>query len=360
MRLGILAGRSLAPNFHAVLGTMAGLLEEHATCDLIVGDPDPPAAIASAYRLVRYPSKVGRVTGFVADLVACVRYCRRHRPDVLMNASQPQTLGLAVALVGRLGGTRSVVKMSGESFRQVKLARGLVRRCKSWIIHEMMAGLAYRLANRVVAVGETLRDDLVKRYPDMAGRTVVLTQPVDVRRFRPLALEQKAALRARLGFGEGDRLLLYVGRLSYLKGADRLVEIVWRVAAADPRVRFCAVGEGEFEQALRAVGAAVILPGRVPHDEVHAYYQASDLFVFPSRTEGLPNTILEALACGLPVIAAPVGDIPNWVSNLATEPEDYVRRILVGDYVVDELPVSMGWEAQKAAYRAFFTSVIAG
>ena len=99
------------------------------------------------------------------------------------------------------------------------------------------------------------------------------------------------------------------------------------------------------------------MPGVVPHSDVSRYFQAADLFIFPSRTEGLPNVILEALSCGVPVIATPVGDIPNWVSNIATEPNEYVKYILDGDYVIDELPEILDYESLKEAYINLFNMV---
>ncbi|MGH6718769.1 MAG: glycosyltransferase family 4 protein, partial [Alphaproteobacteria bacterium] len=213
----------------------------------------------------------------------------------------------------------------------------------------------------VVPLGRALAAELARHVRRSSGSVVVLPQPGDTRRFRPLAAADKATLKRRLGLDAARRTVLFVGRLTYLKGADRLVEIARRVGQASTGFQFCVIGQGDYGAALAALPRDLVnLNDAVPHDEVHVYFQAADLVILPSRTEGLPNVVLEALATRVPVIASPVGEIPDWVGALATEPEDYARRIMAGDWTVDPLPADLAWERQEAAYRDLFARVICG
>lgn len=365
-RIGVLAGSRLAPNFQAFLGNLGELLAGAFRCDLIVGDTRLPARVAERFRLVAYRPPAWPGGTWWADWAALWSYCRNARPDVLVSGYQPQRFGLMVALVGGALGVPTVVYMTGESFSQGVLASGVSRRLKAWVVHRLMAGLAYRAADYVLPLGPKLAADLAAHVRRPEGSVVVLPQPVDTRRFRPLETEDKAALKRRLGLDPDRRTVLFVGRLTYLKGADRLVDIARRVGQASAGFQFCVIGQGahgqgEYGQALAALPRELVHGiDAVTHDAVHLYYQAADLAIVPSRTEGLPNVVLEALASGVPVIATPVGEIPNYVSALATEPEDYARRVLAGGWTVDALPDELAWPRLEAAYREFFTRVSCG
>jgi glycosyltransferase involved in cell wall biosynthesis len=360
-RIGVLAGSRLAPNFHAFLGNLGELLAGAFRCDLIVRDAHLPARATEHFRVIAYRPPAWPGGTWWADAAALWSYCRTARPDVLINACQPERLGLIVALVGGALRVPTVVRMTGDGFAKGALAPSALGRAKGWVLHRLMAGAAYRRADYVVPGGRILAAALARHVPRRSGSVVVLPQPVDTRRFHAPAAADKAALKRRLGLDAARRTVLFMGRLSYLKGADRLVEIARRVGQASTGFQFCVVGEGDYANALAALPDGLVrLVGPVPHDEVHVYYQAADLVILPSRTEGLPNVVLEAEACAVPVIATAVGEIPTYVSTLATEPEDYARRILAGDWTVDPLPDDWDWERQAAAYREFFTRVSCG
>jgi glycosyltransferase involved in cell wall biosynthesis len=125
--------------------------------------------------------------------------------------------------------------------------------------------------------------------------------------FRPMAEEERAALRRR--YGIGGRLLLNVKRLHPLADQKTLLRAFAAVRAARPDVVLLVAGSGEEEAALRGLaaelglGGAVRLLGLVANDEVAALQAAADVFVLSSVLEATPTVALEALATGTPVVS---------------------------------------------------------
>jgi len=108
-----------------------------------------------------------------------------------------------------------------------------------------------------------------------------------------------------------------VARLNRQKGLMDLVQVAVETAASEPDWRFVIIGEGEMRAELEAAIAAsglrrrVTLLGRQPAMELARWLGAADVLALPSHFEGLPATLLEALACGCPVVATAVGGVPD-------------------------------------------------
>lgn len=172
------------------------------------------------------------------------------------------------------------------------------------------------LANRVAAMGQGPRP---QRLP----------YGVDTRRFAPLDVAQRQAARRELArrhdLPADAPWLLAVGRLVYKKGFDVLINAMPRMLATEPQARALIVGSGPLEGELReqaeraGVSSRVVLAGPVPHVELPRYFGAADAVVVPSvhgpsgNVDGLPNTLMEALASGTPVVASAVAGIPDVV-----------------------------------------------
>lgn len=172
----------------------------------------------------------------------------------------------------------------------------------------------------IVTVSHATRRELTARLGVPAERVHVIHNGVDVRHFAPPA--DRSAARARLGWIDDRLAILCVGSLMPVKGHDLLIEALTALPDAAARVRLAFVGADYMNGALQRLAAAR-LPG-VPVEfagnvaDVRSWYHAADLFVAPSRSEGLSNAILEALACGLAVIATAVGGTPEIVRNEQT------------------------------------------
>lgn len=143
----------------------------------------------------------------------------------------------------------------------------------------------------------------------------------DLERFRPAKAEQHKALRAEFGWPDKSIVVLYTGYIKREKGIFELVDAFDKIAEANPSVRLVVVGDGhsrrEFEArvAQSPFNKRIELRGHVDHDQINNYYQASDLLSLPSYMEGLPNTVVEGIASGLPILATRVGGIPQAAPN---------------------------------------------
>jgi glycosyltransferase involved in cell wall biosynthesis len=137
-------------------------------------------------------------------------------------------------------------------------------------------------------------------------RTAVWSRGVDVDRFSPA--HRREALRASIGVGPDDVLVLYVGRLAIEKGLAVAVAAARQVASETGRVRFGFVGDGPYaDEVARQAPAGSWIPGALHGDALSIAYASADCFVFPSTTDTFGNVLLEAAASGLPIVAADVG-----------------------------------------------------
>lgn len=135
----------------------------------------------------------------------------------------------------------------------------------------------------------------------------------------PSTLERRAEARRSLGIGPDDRVGVFVGRLTDEKGMPEFAEAARPLLESRPGLRLILVGEGPHEATWRAIARGldrpdrIVLPGRVAPGDVHPHLVAADFLVFPSRSEGLPQAVVEAMDHSLPVVGTAVGGIPEAV-----------------------------------------------
>ena len=137
----------------------------------------------------------------------------------------------------------------------------------------------------------------------------------------PVDAATRQRRRADLGIAPDERIILCIGRLSKEKGQLDLVAAIDRLRQMRPAepVRLILAGDGparpQIVEAIQTMGLGgqVTLAGHIP--DIGRYYQAADLVVIPSLSEGSPNVLLEAMAAGIPVVATPVGGIPEIVTH---------------------------------------------
>ncbi len=232
-------------------------------------------------------------------LVPFVRAVRRaagrlpFRPDVVYGHFLFPS-GHAAAELGHTLGVPSVVAAGESHFTDYE--------------REMGVAFCRRTAQRfrgIVSVSERNREHCVERYGVPDARVLVAPNAADPDRFRPPP--DREALRRRLGVPADRSLVVFVGHFEERKGPLRVIE-----ALADlPGVALALLGDGP--QTPRS--PAILFAGRVPPAEVADWLGAADLFVLPTLEEGSPNAVIEALACGLPVVSSDIAALRETVDD---------------------------------------------
>jgi glycosyltransferase involved in cell wall biosynthesis len=186
-----------------------------------------------------------------------------------------------------------------------------------WYQGRVVKQYTIRQADQVVVSSHDELEMLSSRYQVPRERLVIILTPIDTTSYRPL--HRSSACRA-IGLDTKRRYVLFMGRLDdRVKRVSALVQSFAALAATHTDVDLLIVGEGPDGQRLRSLAAEMVpgrihFPGWVSTAEVKAQlYNAADCLVLPSRSEGFPTVIGEAMACGTPVLASRVGGVAELV-----------------------------------------------
>ena len=169
-------------------------------------------------------------------------------------------------------------------------------------------------ADRIIAISGATKEYILRLGADPKKVTVVYNG-VDLAKFKPMP-SKREDMRRKLAIHQDDVVALTVRRLVYKNGVDTLIDCANLAVKKNPKIVFLAVGKGpdmaSVQDRIKALGIErnFRVTGFVSDEDLPLYYNASDLFVLPSKSgEGLPLVALEAMACGLPVVATNVGGI---------------------------------------------------
>jgi glycosyltransferase involved in cell wall biosynthesis len=199
-----------------------------------------------------------------------------------------------------------------------------------------MYGVAARMSNRIVAVSHSAATELTNiGMPE--AQIAVIPNGVDTARFSPAAMAEHAQDIKRQLFSSTDVLLTgSLGNLRPEKGYDLLVEAAAIVHSANPRARFVVWGDGPertmLQSRINASGLSdvFLLPGFA--EDARACLAACEVYVQPSRRESFGLATAEAMACGVPVVAAHLGGLPELVADAGVlvggSAQDFAAAIL--------------------------------
>lgn len=174
-----------------------------------------------------------------------------------------------------------------------------------------------------------LTEDMRKKMTEFTSRKIyIVPNGIDLVEFKGVAIKSDN--------DTAGKIILFVGSLYPIKGVKYLLMAMKNIHEEMPDACLIIVGDGGEREQLEALSIQMRIQnyiqfvGRVPHKKVLTFMHQADVFVLPSLSEGLPNVIIEAMACGLPIVASRVGGIPDII-------EDGVNGFLVNPESSDEI-----------------------
>ncbi|MHB8974340.1 MAG: glycosyltransferase family 4 protein [Pirellulaceae bacterium] len=260
-------------------------------------------------------------------------------------------------LVNKICGTPYLCYVHGE-----ELSYGLASRQLGWMMRRVLNGMDYAIANSR-NTASILRD----QWNVPADRIRLLHPGVDVERFVPMARDLE--IRNKLGWQDRP-VVLTVGRLQERKGHDTLIRALSQIRKTIPNVLYCIVGDGEQRPRLEELAQAnglrdyVQFRGEIDDSDLIECYQQCDLFVLPNREvngdiEGFGMVLLEAQACGKPVVAGASGGtaetmrIPETGRTVPCDGPDELAQMIVELLSDPPLRDQMGRAARQWTVERF-------
>lgn len=280
---------------------------------VFVGAGQPPTDPAVQVRRSRFPTQnpLGRILWeqFVAPIEQI-----RLRANLLH--------GMAFALPLAWAGP-AVVTIHDLSF--IRYPERLSASRRAYLTQ--ITGISARIAQRVIVVSESTKSEVVELLGIPAEKIDVVLPGVG-EQFQPLPPEQIARFRQQ--YGLPDRFILHVGTLEPRKNLEVLLNAYVQLPQRSEVKLVLAGGKGWQTGPIFALidqlslTQDVVLPGYVPNEALPLWYNASAVFVYPSVYEGFGLPILEAMACGVPVIAADTTSLPEAVGpgGILLPPDD--------------------------------------
>lgn len=239
-----------------------------------------------------------------------LRLCWRLKPRVVVSTLGHLNVSLLLLKPILPRGTRVIV-------REANTPSVRLQHTSAPALYRFLYRRTYPLADRVICNSEYMRKDLLESFSILKAKTQVIPNPVD------MAKVKEEIEKATSPYGEGKKNVVSVGRLHYQKGFDLLLRAFEKAAQRDPRLRLTLVGDGsELERLKKLVGRLrveekVMFAGH--QDNPFPYMHYADLFISSSRWEGSPNSVLESLACGTPVLAF---DCPGGTAEILRKGEN--------------------------------------
>lgn len=204
----------------------------------------------------------------------------------------------------------------GNTLEQVKARQPVL--LLLWPLYKRI----YLKANIIKTISHFI--EKLARNIGFTGPIAVIPNAVDVAQFSlPVPKETEVELKSKFGKKLGDVFLFTASRLVLSRGVE---DIIRALAHLPPHVKLLVAGTGEDRKKLEyiaqktGVGGRVIFAGQVEHAKLPAYYKISDIFVRPSIIEGFGSSFVEAFAAGIPVVATPVGGIPDFLYDPERNP----------------------------------------
>ena len=224
-----------------------------------------------------------------------------------------------------------------------------------------------------------LTDDMKEAMQNIWNMPIcVIPNGIDLEKFNTL---RKSKMHSTKIAESDDKVILFVGRLHPIKGLAYLIKAMKIIHQRYPKSRLLIVGDGDERDNLNMIvknsnlNECVTFIGKVPNKSIPEYMALADILVLPSLSEGFPVVILEAMACGLPIVATKIRGnqeiIKDWDNGFLVEPrnsenitekvllllkDDQLRRIIAGKNI--EVAKRYSWESVARRVEEIYFGVV--
>lgn len=370
------------PEYSGAAKQMSSLIDQltplgvHFTVISAQLDPNwPLTETIGNTRIIRIrPGTKGSILPFWRGTAATLYKLREETDIVLLNGLKPAhgfaawvAHHLKIPSVGRLS-----IAESDISFHQQGRVFGRLN--YHFLSH----------VDRFVPISSALKNELLQQGLP-ADRCHLIVNGVDTDRFPPPTEANRRASREKIGIGN-ETVILFVGVIDYRKGVDILLQAYQPIAVRYPDSKLILVGprnrndpKAGYYAKIQTLLRDLAIENQVVHfpftDNVTTFYHAADLFVLPSRQEGMANVVLEAMACGTPVIVTrisgtddiikddsqglrvSVNDIDQLTQAIASLIEDPEKRKSMQAISVDRIASDFNLRKTAQSYLDLFHSV---
>ena len=178
-------------------------------------------------------------------------------------------------------------------------------------LKKTLLGLVIKNADAVIALTEDMKNEISKIH-----KREIFVIP------NGISLDKYGKKQSNdIHYSNGDKIILYVGRLHFIKGVKYLIEAMRIINKKLPNTKLLLIGDGKERKSLEkmveefGLNQCITFVGLVSNEDVPKYMAASDIFVLPSLSEGFPGVILEAMASGLPIVTTKIKGLPEIVCD---------------------------------------------
>ena len=328
------------------------------------GGPPPPERVPAGVEVVALASRGETVDpadfeGDLAELVATVERLHAQRPFDLLHAQYGYPPGLAVLLASRSTGVPTVVSIQGGDGHWVGTC------CAT---HKAAITTVLDHAGAVLIGSPSFRDEVVGHHGTDPRRFTIVPGATDTQRFSPGPRP--------LGSLAEDPVLLFHGRVDRRKGVLDLLEAHQVLRAEGRPVRLVVSGIGpDLDEVRSRAGDGVLLTGYTDPTRAPEVYRQADVFVSPTYSEGFSNTILEAMASGLPIVSTnsvgvidclhdgdngllhEPGDVAGLVSALRRMLDDPALRHRLATTALEQVRRCYSWPVLAARVDNVYTAL---
>ena len=239
-----------------------------------------------------------------------------------------------------------------------------------WPISEFSDKLAVKNAQACIFVSDATRLEAIKYYDADPSKCYVVESGVNITQFKKTDKPEREITRDELGFTNLDKVVLYTGKFVERKNIHLLIEAL-TLLPQEYKLLLLGAGDALYIDRLDSMidklnlKERVIKGGYTPYPQMHIAYQSADIFVIPSSWEGLPKSVMEALACEIPVLASGfktqehINGLVYLESVTAQEIADQIRIIVENPPLVDVIKIihDHSWDAKAKQVESIYNNV---